>query len=243
MSLMFEEIAHHMTGIGELVLRRRRLRADSADIWEIMLDGGYLMSSQFVVGEIALAKLALDRLDGAAMRIVIGGLGLGYTAAAALNDKRVARLDVIELVPEVIDWHRHDLLPLGSDLTRDPRCRLVAGDFFAMAAKDHADGGLSDGLDAILVDIDHSTRHLIEAGSSSFYELTALTRMAQHLRPGGIFALWSSGAEDPVFVAAMERVFDEVLAERVEFPNPYRDDPAFNIIYLGKRPDISRAAP
>jgi spermidine synthase len=232
---MFEELAHHQARIGELILRRRRMRPDGQDIWEIMLDGGYLMSSQFIAGEVALAELALGRLQGEALRVVVGGLGLGYTAKAALDDPRVARLDVVELVPEVIDWHRRGLLPLGERLVCDPRCRLVVGDFFAMMADPAQAEDKVDELDAILVDIDHSTRHLIEEASASFYQLSALNRMAGRLRQGGIFALWSSGAEDPVFMAALRRVFHDVSAERIEFPNPYREEPAFNIVYLGRK--------
>ncbi len=237
MSIMYEEIARHHVGIGELILRRRRLRSDGEDIWEIMLDGGYLMSSQFVEGEIAVAQLALARLAGAGLRVVVGGLGLGYTAKAVLDDRRVAALTVVELVPEVIGWLRDRLLPLGAELSQDPRCQLVEGDFFAMAVSEAgAAGTLPVGLDAILVDIDHSTRHLIEADSGRFYTSAALKALASHLRPQGVFALWSSGAEDAEFVQAMGQVFADVRAERIEFVSPYREEPAFNIVYLGTAP-------
>jgi len=236
MSIMFEELAHCHTRIGELILRRRRLRREGEDIWEIMLDGGYLMSSQFVAGEIALAKRALAALDGDGLKIAVAGLGLGYTAKAVLEDARAAALTVIELVPEVIAWHREGLLPLGPALTLDPRCRFVEGDFFAIAASPPGSNDAMPGIwDAILVDIDHSTHHLIEESSAGFYDRSALELLSAHLRPGGIFALWSSGAEDPAFVTAMREVFHEVRAERLEFLNPYRDEPAFNIVYLGRR--------
>lgn len=236
MSEMFEEIAYHRTRIGELSLRRRRVRRDGEDIWEIMLDGGYLMSSRFVEGEIALAELALNSVIGSQLHVAVGGLGLGYTAKAVLENPRVVSLRVIEMIPEVIEWHHRALVPLGADLTSDPRCRLVEGDFFRMfGVGSTVDTWVSERLDAILVDIDHSTRHLIEAKSADFYGQPALLAMAQHLRRGGVFALWSSGSEDASFVAAMSDVFDEVRAERIEFPNPYRDEPAFNIVYLGTR--------
>src|SRR3546814_15471056 len=73
--------------------------------------------------------------DGDALDVVVGGLGLGYTAQAALNDPRVGRLTVIELIPEVIEWHRQRLLPLGEAVAGDARCRLQQGDFFALAAE------------------------------------------------------------------------------------------------------------
>lgn len=235
---MFEEIACRATSIGELVLRRRRLRPDSEDIWEIKLNDGYLMSSQFVDGEIALTTLALAMLDGEAFDVVVGGMGLGYTAKAALDDARVARLAVVELIPEVIEWHRDHLLPLGAAIAGDARCTMVDGDFFALA---QVAGGFDAAhpdrrYDAILVDIDHSTIHLIDPASAGFYQGSAIAAMTAQLRPGGVFALWSSDAEDGAFMAAMKQSLIDVRAERVEFFNPYRDGPGFNIIYLGRRP-------
>ncbi|MDG2005639.1 MAG: hypothetical protein P8J20_20125, partial [Novosphingobium sp.] len=133
MSSLFEEIDYRQTPIGDLVLRRRRLSHDSEDIWEIKLNEGYLMSSQFIEGEIALANLALTMVEGNGLDIVVGGLGLGYTAKAALDDPRVERLTVIELIPEVIEWHRSGLVPLGEAIAEDRRSQLIQGDFFALA--------------------------------------------------------------------------------------------------------------
>lgn len=238
MNIMFEEIDYRQTPIGELVLRRRRLTREGEDIWEIKLDEGYLMSSQFVAGEVALATLALHMARGDDLNVVIGGLGLGYTAEAALADKRVSRLTIVELIPEVIEWHERRKLPLGEIVAGDPRCRLQQGDFFALS---QMRGGFEDDqnpgrYDAVLVDIDHSTRHLIDANSASFYESAALAGVAAQLIPGGVFALWSSETEDPDFIEAMEATFTDVRAARVEFYSPYQDEPAYNIVYLGRRP-------
>src|SRR5690606_34714029 len=103
------------------------------DIWEIKLDEGYLMSSQFVAGEVALATLALEMIQGKDLDVVVGGLGLGYTAEAALSDPRVSRLTVVELIPEVIEWHADRKLPLGEAVAGDARCRLLLGDFCALS--------------------------------------------------------------------------------------------------------------
>ena len=65
--------------------------------------------------------------------MVVGGLGLGYTARAALENAAVRSLIVVDALAEVIEWHEQGLLPLGKELTGDPRCRLVHGDFFAMS--------------------------------------------------------------------------------------------------------------
>ena len=123
--------------------------------------------------------------------MVVGGLGLGDTAEAALADDRVSRLSVVELIPEVIEWHVDRKLPLGEVVAGDPRCRLVQGEFFAMSRTPcgfEKNGELRT-YDAVLVDIDHSTRHLIDAGSAFFYEAPALAELAKQLKPGGVFAL------------------------------------------------------
>ncbi len=238
MNRMFEEIAWEQTPIGELILRRRRLSPDGEDIWEIKLNDGYLMSSQFVDGEIALADLALAMTEGEGLDVVVGGLGLGYTAEAVLRDPRVGKLTVIELIPEVIAWHCQRLLPLGEAVAGDPRCALRQGDFFALA-------GLKGGFDvldpdrlhdAILIDIDHSTTHFIDEASAGFYSESAIAALIAKLKPGGVFALWSTDAEDQVFVSTLQKTLREVRVERVEFYTPYRDSAAFNLIYLGRRP-------
>lgn len=238
MSIMYEELANEPTSIGNLVLRRRRVRQDGDDVWEIMLDDGYLMSSQFVDGEVALARMGLAMLDSRDLRVVVGGLGLGYTAKTALDDPRLATLSVIELIPEVIGWHEAHLLPLGRSLTSDTRCRFREGNFFALAQQRDGHSLTDDNapLDAILIDIDHSTRHLIDDANADYYSADALRNTVAQLRPGGVFALWSSGGEEPDFIEAMGLCLNDVRAERVEFFNPYGDEPAFNIIYLGRRP-------
>lgn len=238
MNPMFEELAWEQTPIGELVLRRRRLTPDGDDIWEIKLNDGYLMSSQFVDGEIALADLALAMTGGEALDVVVGGLGLGYTAEAVLRDPRIGKLTVVELIPEVIHWHRNHLLPLGKSVADDPRCNLRQGDFFALAAE--AEGfdptAPYQRHDAILIDIDHSTTHFIHEASAGFYSAGAIAAITAKLKPGGVFALWSTDDEDAAFVAALGQCLIDVRVERVEFATPYREQPAFNLIYLGRKP-------
>lgn len=238
MNNMFEEIACEQTPIGELILRRRRLKPDGEDIWEIKLNDGYLMSSHFVDGEVALSDLALAMLEGEKLDVVVGGLGLGYTAKAALDDRRVALLTVVELIPEVIAWHHKRLLPLGEVVAGDPRCVLRHGDFFTLAiGPDGFDANDPEKLhDAILIDIDHSTTHFIDDASASFYSREAIAAITAKLKPDGVFALWSTDAEDPAFVAALRECLNDVRVERVEFFTPYRDEPAFNLIYLGRKP-------
>jgi len=124
--------------MGALSLRRRRHLGSGLDIYEIKLGDAFLMSSQFTVAEIELARLGLAALARADIDVVVGGLGLGYTAQAVLENSQLRSLVVVDALAEVIEWHQQGLLPLGKSLTDDPRCRFVHGDFFAMA--DAADG-------------------------------------------------------------------------------------------------------
>jgi hypothetical protein len=139
----FEEIDFQPTPLGDLALRRRIVASlEDTEVYEITLGGGFLMSSLFTAVEIALADLALNGREGP-LDVVVGGLGLGYTAQAALQYPAVRSLAVVEVLSPVIEWHRRGLVPLGPILTADPRCRFLHGDFFARAA-DPATGFGSD---------------------------------------------------------------------------------------------------
>src|SRR5580704_19331155 len=138
MSVYFEELDFRPTPIGVLSLRRRRQPSSGIDIYEIKLGDEFLMSSQFTVAEIELARLGLAALTRTGLDVVVGGLGLGYTAQAVLENPGVRSLIVVDALAEVIEWQQQGLLPLGKQLTDDRRCRLVNADFFAMA--DSADG-------------------------------------------------------------------------------------------------------
>jgi hypothetical protein len=129
LSVYFEELDFRPTPMGVLSLRRRRHLGSGLDIYEIKLGDEFLMSSAFTVAEIALARIGLAALERRDLDVVVGGLGLGYTALAVLENRAVRSLIVVDALAEVIEWHQQGLLPLGKQLTQDPRCRLVNGDF------------------------------------------------------------------------------------------------------------------
>ena len=111
-----EELAYHKTPLGELTLRRRmETLLQNKEVFEVKLGEEFLMSSLFTEGEKQLANLGLAALEGE-LDVVVGGLGLGYTAAAALENKMVRSLLVIDLFQEVIDWHQTKLVPMGEVL-------------------------------------------------------------------------------------------------------------------------------
>jgi spermidine synthase len=240
MSKSFEELDFRPTPMGTLTLRRRRQPSSGIDVYEIKLGDDFLMSSLFTVAEIALARIGLDALEGESLDVVVGGLGLGYTAQAVLENSRVRSLIVIDALAEVIEWHERGLLPLGKGLTGDPRCRVVNGDFFAMTLSADGFDPQSSGrrFDAVLVDIDHSPRNLLHSRHAALYEAEGLRRLAQHLRPRGVFALWSNDPPDEDFRSALASVFATSEAHVVTFNNSLQDRTSSNTIYIGVKADL-----
>jgi len=233
MSRAFEEIDHQTTPIGDISLRRRLEPTLLVDVYEVKLGDEFLMSSLFTATEEAVARLGLAARDGDALDVVVGGLGLGHTAKVALDDDRVARLQVIDYLPQVIGWHRDHLVPLGAALTADPRCSFVEGDFFAMVESGigHSESGPTR-FDAILVDIDHTPSHLLDADHAGFYTPDGLRRVHDQLLPEGVFALWSDDPPDDDFVAVIGQVFAEVEAHIVSFPNHYTGGESACTVYV-----------
>jgi spermidine synthase len=236
MSIYFEELDYRPTAMGALSLRRRRQLASGIDVYEIKLGDAFLMSSLFTAAEIALAQLGLASLQRTELDVVVGGLGLGYTAQAVLENPGVRSLIVIDALSEVIEWHQRGLLPLGKQLMADARCRFVDGDFFAMSAASSA--GLDPQapgrrFDAVLVDIDHSPNNHLHAAHAAFYQPEGLRRLTEHLRPAGVFALWSNDPPDEKFGSVLASVFPTSDARVVTFYNPLQDRDACNTIYIG----------
>jgi spermidine synthase len=238
MSVYFEELDFRPTPMGALSLRRRRLLSSGVDVYEIKLGDEFLMSSLFTVAEIALARLGLAALQRTELDVVVGGLGLGYTAQAVLEDKRVRSLIVVDALAEVIEWHERGLLPLGEQLMADPRCRLVHGDFFAMSASALDPQTPGRRFDAVLVDIDHSPTNLLHPRHAALYKPEGLRRLAGHLHPDGVFALWSNDPPDENFKAALAGVFATSDAHVVSFDNPLQDRDASNTVYIGVKANL-----
>jgi spermidine synthase len=233
---MFEELDYRPTPIGALSLRRRRDLISQEDIYEIILGDAYLMSSRFTVAEEELSRLGLAASNGDKLHIVVGGLGLGYTARAALEDDRVASLLVIDALEPVIDWHEQGLLPVGRELSADNRCRYQLGDFFDLAASEEGfdPKQSSRKYDAILVDIDHSPTNVLDPKNTAFYQEDGLKQLAAHLTPGGVFALWSNDAPDAGFEAVMRSVFSSLNSHVVPFKSPLNDVEETNTVYVAR---------
>lgn len=229
--MLFEELDYQKTAIGELVLRRRSSPALPDEIvYEVTIDGEMLMSSTVNASERALARLTLEGRADRPVDVLVGGLGLGWTAVTALEYPNVRKLVVVELLDPVIAWHRQRLVPLADTLMDDHRCTLVAGDFFA-----HVGQADPEQLyDAILLDIDHAPDCLLHQRHGGFYSTKGLEQMARCLRPGGAFALWSAWKPPAKFFELIGTVFPSVQSHEVSFFNPHANENDSNWVIVAE---------
>ena len=180
---------------GELRLLRR------GDEFSIRLqDGNELMNSRLGGSEEALATLALDRLAGRdAPRVLIGGLGMGFTLRAAqARASPGARLIVSEIVPDLVGWASEHMRSVFGECLSDPRVQVSTGD---VGARIDAAAGA---FDAILLDVDNGPDGLTRADNDALYGEAGLRRARRALGPGGILAVWSA-APDPDFTRRLSR--------------------------------------
>jgi len=229
-----EELGFEMTPLGELTLRRRpEPLLQGREVFEVKLGDEYLMSSLFTESEQQLATLGLAPLTGE-LDVVIGGLGLGFTAAEALKNRNVQSLLVIDLFQAVIDWHKAGLVPMGEILNADTRCELRQGDFFELARTGFDTHNPSRKFDSILLDIDHSPEHHLNPENRSFYTTEGLTAIKNQLNPNGTFALWSNDPTSENFATHLRSVFGSAMAHDVEFANPYTGSTSVNSVYVAQ---------
>jgi len=209
------------------------------------------MSSLFTASEVALAKLALDKLEktqaclekrrggseiSVKWDVVVGGLGLGYTASAVLENMHVGSLLVVEFLQPVIDWHISGLVPLDPPLSMDARCALSQGDFFARVQSPEGFDLQNPGrkFDAILIDIDHSPDWHLHEQSARFYSEEGLRELGRHCKPGGVIGLWSDAGTDDAFLSRLKNIFHQAWAEPVTFHNPLQNKPFTQTVYLAQ---------
>jgi spermidine synthase len=233
MSARFEELDYQPTAMGDLTLRRRVEPTLAVHVYEVKLGEEFLMSSLFTVAEEELAHLGLAAAGGTDLDVLVGGLGLGYTAVAALADQRVRSLTVIDTLAAVIDWHRRELLPVSSALVGDPRTSLVLDDFFGRMRR--APSPVDVRYDAILLDVDHSPRHRLDPSHADLYTEQGLRALGRHLTPDGVFALWSDDPPDDDFMTILNAVFPVNAAHVVTFDNPITGGSSANTVYVATR--------
>ena len=221
-------LAYEETPLGVLCLRQRR-RPESPETWvtEITLNHEFLMSSLHTASEQALARLALERLRVANPRVLIGGLGLGYTAEAALASPAVGSVVVIEYLPQVIGWLQAGQIPLSTTLLAEPRLVVELGDIYGYLLDDR----VARQFDAILIDVDHSPDDPLDSDSGRFYTAAGLAAAARHLTPGGVLALWSYAEHTPTW-ESLQAVFDQVAAVPITYFNQHVQASYTDWLYL-----------
>ena len=210
-------------GGGELRLMRR------GSEYSIMAGGVELMNSRLSGSEQALATLGCARLaDRADARILIGGLGMGFTLRAALAVLAPqARVTVAELVPAVADWARGPMAAIFAGCLEDPRVEVQVKDVRGLIRATRGD------LDAILLDVDNGPAGLTRGANDGLYGSAGLAEAARALRPGGVLAVWSATPDDR-FVARLERGGFAVEEKRVRAGTNGRG--ARHVIWLATRP-------
>jgi predicted membrane-bound spermidine synthase len=236
MSLEFAELDFQQTPHGEISLRRRaEPRLDGKILYEVKLGDEFLMSSLFTEAEEQLSAIGLSTLAEDDLDIVVGGLGLGHTAWAALKFPNVRIVQVVEVMNCVIDWHQQHLVPLGESLTTDSRCHFLHADFFELATS-ATHGFFPDAPEklahALLLDIDHSPSHWLNPQNRRFYCQQGLQSVAEKLHSGGLFGMWSNDPPEQPFIDLLEQVFVHVNTEIVRFANPYNGGESSNTLYF-----------
>ena len=204
---------------------RRMTLHEHDGAFQISIAGVPLMSTRQHHSERRLAAVACDHLRSRpAPRLLIGGLGLGFTLTAALGRLGPeAKVTVAELVPAVIEWNRNPAYGLAGSAIDDPRVELVVGDVANLIRERRA------GFDAILLDVDNGASGLTTASNHDLYQTQSLHLARVAIRPGGCLVVWSTD-NDPVFVERMERAGVSVTTERVA---AYPGGKLFNWLFVG----------
>ena len=230
MPINFKVLAYEETPLGILCLRER-LTLSEPQCWvtEVTLNHEFLMSSLHTDSERALAKFAIDLVDGKDLQVLVGGLGLGYTAAAALESTRVGKVEVIELLPQVVGWMTAGLIPLSKLLKNDDRLVVTEFDIYAHLLSEPNEYR----WDVILIDVDHSPEDQLSAGDHGFYSRNGLASAARHLQAGGVMALWSYEGNQTL-EDAMREVFEKVVILPVSYTNQHVGESFTDWLFLGK---------
>jgi spermidine synthase len=206
-SVEYVEVARCDSDRGELVLRERRSGPDDASggptVLELRANGVFVMDTSEHASEQALADAALAVVEDP-KRVLVGGLGLGFTVDRVLGDRRVEQLDVVEIEPALVEWMRDGTIPHGPRLLADSRARVVVADI-AVAV---AEAGAAT-YDVVLLDVDNGPDQLVHETNGALYDQPFLRAARDRLRSGGALVVWSA-ARAPDLLETLRTVFDDV---------------------------------
>jgi spermidine synthase len=197
----YVEVARAESERGELLLRERIPDGGSSPVLELRANGVFVMDSYEHASEQALADAALALVD-TPRRVLVGGLGLGFTLDRVLGDRRVEQCVVVEIEPALVGWMRDGTVPHGPQLLADSRVRTVVADV-AQALAEAAPAS----YDVVLLDVDNGPDHLVHGANADLYGASFLGEVRDRLVPGGVVALWSA-ARSPVLLDTLVEVFD-----------------------------------
>ena len=188
---MAEVLEQVVTPRGELVLRRA-----GAD-FEVISNGVFLMDTRDGRSERLLARAALDAHPGPA-RVLVGGLGVGFTLAELLLDDRIEAVTVVEIEPALLQWHRGHLAPFSAGGLDDPRVRVEVGDVLAFLRADDTT------YDVICLDVDNGPDWTVTDANRALYDDNGTTLLTSRLRTPGVLTVWSARAV-PAYEARLRR--------------------------------------
>lgn len=200
MDMDIVEVARSESERGEVVLRRRTNEL-GADVFELRVNGIFVMDTAETHSEIALAAAGLE-LVADPRDVVVGGLGLGFTTQRVLADPRVEQVTVVEIEDALIGWMRDGTVPQGPAILADQRVRIVNADISMAIAEARST------YDLILLDVDNGPGYLVNEANERIYEEDFLARCRDLLNPDGVLVVWSA-AEAPELLATMRAVFGE----------------------------------
>jgi spermidine synthase len=198
----YVEIARAETHRGEVVLRERR-DENTPTVLELRVNGVFVMDTLETTTERALAHAALGLVEHPA-RVLVGGLGLGYTLHEVLADPRVESCVVVELEQAVVDWMRDGTIAHGPKVLADERVSVVVADVSTALQE-----ARESTYDLVLLDVDNGPGYLVHDANEALYREPFLE--AARRATAGVLAIWSA-AEAPQLEAAMRAVFGNVTA-------------------------------
>lgn len=208
------ELARSTGPTGELVLRRRRdERGEDGTAIELRANGVFVMDTVETASEqaMAAATLAASRRSGRTpRRVLVGGLGLGFTLGEVLSDAFVEHVTVVEIEAGLVGWMRDGTIPHGPGLLADGRVELVTADLVDWL-READDGGDHAAYDLALLDVDNGPGYLVHESNADLYEAPLLAAVRDRLSDGGTLVIWSA-FEEPELPLEMHDVFGNCRA-------------------------------
>lgn len=222
---VYDELARAESPRGEVVLRRRQ-RENAAAVIELRVNGVFVMDTQETSSEEALAAAALGLVDEP-RRVLVGGLGLGFTAQRVLADPRVEELTVVEIEEAVVAWMRDGTIPHGPALLADERLTIIEADLAVVLAEQ------GPSYDLVLLDVDNGPGYLVHDHNRALYQEPFLARVRDVLRPGGVVVVWSA-APAPELAAVLDSTYGECV--ELAYDVTLQDREESYLLYLARTP-------